>query len=183
MPSQWRQNAYVDALNYAAAAHAGQAMPDGDLPYLVHPVTVAMEVIAALSHEDGLNGDLTVQCALLHDVIEDSDTTVDQLAAVFGADVARGVQALSRDDALPGRTAQIADSLSRIVRQPREIWIVKLADRIANLQPPPRHWTAAKIAAYRDEAILIRNALGEASRFLAKRLGQRIEAYPGRALS
>ena len=41
MPSQWHPHAYIEALHFAAAAHAGQTMPNGDLPYLVHVVTVA----------------------------------------------------------------------------------------------------------------------------------------------
>jgi (p)ppGpp synthase/HD superfamily hydrolase len=71
VPSTWSQEKYITALRYAAAAHNGQKLPGTDLPYLVHVTMVAMEVIAALAREDGLSGDLAVQCALLHDVIED----------------------------------------------------------------------------------------------------------------
>jgi (p)ppGpp synthase/HD superfamily hydrolase len=67
MPSQWSQEKYVAALKYAAAAHSGQKVPGSDLPYVIHVVMVAMEVIAALQAEDGLGGDLAVECALLHD--------------------------------------------------------------------------------------------------------------------
>jgi GTP diphosphokinase / guanosine-3',5'-bis(diphosphate) 3'-diphosphatase len=71
----------------------------------------------------------------------------------------------------------MADSLRRIKLQPREVWLVKLADRIVNLQPPPEHWQADKIAAYRAEARVILAALGEASPLLAARLAEKIEAY------
>lgn len=55
--------------------------------------------------------------------------------------------------------------------------MVKLADRITNLQPPPPHWTEVRIARYRDEAIEIHRALGEASEVLSSRLLLKIEEY------
>jgi hypothetical protein len=61
MPSEWSQEKYVAALKYAAAAHLGQKVPGSDLPYVVHVVMVAMEVIAVLRVEDGIDGDLAVQ--------------------------------------------------------------------------------------------------------------------------
>ena len=84
MPSQWSQEKYVAALKYAAAAHLGQKVPGSDLPYVVHVAMVAMEVIAALQVEDGIDGDLAVQCALLHDVIEDAGKSYEDLEKAFG---------------------------------------------------------------------------------------------------
>ncbi|WP_373541223.1 hypothetical protein [Chamaesiphon sp.] len=55
--------------------------------------------------------------------------------------------------------------------------MVKLADRITNLQPPPIHWTSAKILQYRDEAIEIHTHLQLASPFLASRLAAKIQNY------
>jgi len=178
MPSTWSQEKYIKALRYAAEAHNGQTVPGSDLPYVVHVTMVAMEVIAALGHEDGLDGDLAVQCALLHDVIEDTRKTHADLAAVFGERVAEGVQALSKDDGLNNKQEKMADSLARIKQQPREIWMVKLADRITNLQPPPSHWSAEKIKRYREEAKVILNELGNVSPFLSKRLNGKLRVYP-----
>jgi len=164
------------ALRFAAEAHGAQTVTGTTLPYLWHVTLVTMEVIAALRVEAEHEQELAVQCALLHDVIEDTDRTEDQLRVAFGPAVASGVAALSKDKALP-KDDRLPDSLRRIRAQPSEIWMVKLADRIVNLQPPPAHWDARKIAAYRDEAILIHNRLKEASPFLAERLRQKIEAY------
>ena len=72
---------------------------------------------------------------------------------------------------------QLLDSLERIKTQPIEIWMVKLADLITNLQPPPLHWTQAKILKYRDEAIEIHTHLQAASPFLATRLAEKIQKY------
>lgn len=178
MPSPWSQENYITALRYAAAAHNCQKLPGTDLPYLVHVTMVAMEIIAALEHEDGLNGDLAVQCALLHDVIEDAGKSCEDIAARFGPAVADGVLALSKNILLNSKQAKMADSLERINRRPREVRMVKLADRITNLQPPPKDWSADKIASYRDEAEVILSALGKASSpYLFSRLEQKIEMY------
>lgn len=174
----WSQDRYTMAARFAAEAHLGQKLPGDERPYLLHVTLVAMEVCAGLRAEPGHDEDLAVQCALLHDTIEDTDVTYEQLAASFGQAVADGVLALSKDERLP-KDEQIPDSLRRIRDQPRAIWLVKLADRIVNLQPPPKHWQPDRIAAYKAQSHSILAALGEASPFLAKRLAAKIEAYGG----
>jgi len=82
------------ALKFAAARHQGQKIPGSDLPYILHPVMVFMELIAALEVENPADGDLAVQCALLHDVLEDTETTYQELENQFGKPVAEGVLAL-----------------------------------------------------------------------------------------
>lgn len=175
----WSQDRYTAASRFAAAAHAGQTVPGSELPYLLHVTLVAMEVIAVLRAEPGHDEDLAVLCALLHDTVEDTAVTVAELEAAFGRAVAEGVLALSKDESLP-KSEQMADSLRRIRLQPREVWMVKLADRVVNMQPPPKHWEPAKIAAYRQEAREILAALGEASPSLAARLAEKIEQYGAR---
>jgi (p)ppGpp synthase/HD superfamily hydrolase len=69
------------------------------------------------------------------------------------------------------------DSLARIRAQPAEVWMVKLADRITNLQAPPHYWTREKIRAYRAEAREIHAQLGAACDVLGPRLLEKIEAY------
>jgi (p)ppGpp synthase/HD superfamily hydrolase len=172
----WSQDRYVAASRFAAAAHQDQTLPNLDLPYLLHVTWVAMEVMAALRAEPGHNEDLAVLCALLHDMVEDTTVTIEEIEAQYGAAVAAGVLALSKNEALP-KAEQIGDSLRRIRQQPREIWLVKLADRITNMQPPPKHWEPAKVAAYKAEAGEILAALGEASPLLAARLAEKIAAY------
>jgi (p)ppGpp synthase/HD superfamily hydrolase len=166
--------AYVTALRFAAIKHEGQRVPGSALPYLVHVVSVAAEVIAALPTLS--EPDLGVQCALLHDTLEDTATSYGELDTMFGRAVADGVQALTKDAALP-KPDRMADSLRRIRAQPRDVWAVKLADRITNLAPPPAGWSRDKCASYREEAIAIADALGEASPVLEARLRARIEAY------
>lgn len=172
----WTQDAYLRALHFAARAHGEQKTPTG-LPYLVHVTSVAMEVIAGLRAESGHDEDLAITCALLHDVVEDTTVPLPEIEAAFGSRVAAGVAALTKDSKLDKPLA-MRDSLDRIVAGSAEIALVKLADRITNLAPPPAHWNAAKVAAYRAEAELILDSLGSASDALAARLAQRIASYP-----
>lgn len=177
MSQPWSQDLYLRAWRFAAEAHRTQKLPGTDLPYVLHLGAVAMEVMAACAAELPVNPDLAVQCALLHDTLEDTDTPASAVEARFGAAVLAGVRALSKDESL-GKEAAMRDSLERIRQQPREVWMVKMADRISNLGPVPAHWTAEKIERYRGEARTILEALGEASPFLAARLARRIEAFP-----
>ena len=176
-PSPWSSDAYARAARFAAAAHLGQKYPGTELPYLLHVTNVAAEVMAALACEPAADPDLALQCAVLHDTVEDCGVTAEILSAEFGPAVAAGVLALSKDPALPKAQA-MADSLRRIQLEPREVWIVKLADRINNLDVPPPYWSAAKIDAYRAEAGDIADALGAASPYLLARLRAKIAAYP-----
>lgn len=172
----WSQDAFLAALDFATRRHEGQTVPGTGFPYIAHLTSVAQEVMAALAAESDRDGTLAVTAALLHDVIEDTPTPPDTVEEHFGPRVLAAVRALSKNPDLPKAEA-MADSLERIRRQPAEVWMVKMADRIVNLNPPPPHWTAEKIAAYRAEAETILAALAPASPFLAQRLSTRIAAY------
>ena len=69
------------------------------------------------------------------------------------------------------------DSLQRINELEKEVGIVKLADRITNLQAPPSHWTPKKIAIYHEEAKLIATVLSNKNDYLHQRLLAKIENY------
>ncbi len=176
----WSPDVFAKAWHFASLCHAGQTYAGPEegqsFDYLTHVGSVAVELIWALQTPN-IDGDLAIQCAVLHDVIEDTDTTYDLVAQNFGRAVADGVMALSKDPTLPTKAEQMADSLRRIRQQPREIWMVKMADRIVNLDPPPYYWDDTKIEAYRQEAIVIHDALHAASETLAGRLQKKIKDY------
>jgi len=69
------------------------------------------------------------------------------------------------------------DSINRIKQQPKEVWAVKLADRITNLQEPPSHWNNDKKKSYLEEAGLILSELSEGNNYLAERLREQIKNY------
>ncbi len=179
-PSLWSPEDYHRAYRFAARAHLGQPMPESDLPYLVHVGSVTAEVIAALRVEGSHDEILAVQCALLHDVLEDTPVSYAAVEAAFGGRVAAGVLALSKDAQLP-KAEQMPDSLRRIRQQPSEVWMVKLADRICNLGEPRPSWTTERISQYRAEARDIYQALHTASPALAARLQEKIDIYPSLA--
>lgn len=173
----WDQDKYLAAWNFASANHNGQTLPGSDIPYINHLGLVAMEATAALANNSIDNPNLLVVCALLHDLIEDTSTTFEDIKNTFGADVAEGVLALTKNDELPSKPEQMRDCLRRIKNQPIEVWMVKLCDRITNLQSPPKHWNQERTINYQNEARLILDQLGEASPFLAERLTMKIDAY------
>jgi (p)ppGpp synthase/HD superfamily hydrolase len=133
--------------------------------------------MAALTVEDDLDGDIAIQCSLLHDVMEDAGIDYDKVKDKFGIEVADGVNALSKDKAIKSKDERMIDSLERIKKQPKEIWMVKMADRITNLQPPPSHWDQQKISKYKQEAKVIHDNLKDANKHLADRLKHKIDDY------
>ena len=171
------QEAYLSAYHFAARAHVGQLYPGTSVSYIMHLSFVSMEVLHMLAAEPHHRADLAIQCALLHDVLEDTPTPYTAILERFGPEVAQGVRALSKDPSMPKREA-MADSLARIQRCPHEVWAVKLADRSSNLQPPPAHWTREKCERYLSEAQMIYDALSPASPYLARRLSAQISRYP-----
>lgn len=174
----WNQDTYRKALQFVALSHAAQKIPGTQLPYLTHIANVVMEVQLALVHtvSHSMDADFAIQCACLHDVIEDTSITFNDIEKEFGLRVAEGVLALTKNTNFPLET-QMDDSLERILMQSEEVRLVKMADRVDNLYQPPHFWTLAKRQAYRMEAFKILEKLGGVNRYIENRLQERIEDY------
>ena len=172
----WSQEKYICAYYFAAKAHRSQLYPGTGLPYLTHLSFVSMEIIAALALEEAVHPDLAVQCALLHDVLEDTEVSKIKLEEEFGKEVTDGVDALTKKKEIE-ESQRLHESLERILKQPYEIWMVKLADRISNLQPPPFDWTQVKIKAYWESSKEIHKTLKDSSPYLGERLLKKIDHY------
>jgi (p)ppGpp synthase/HD superfamily hydrolase len=177
----WNRDLYAQAWHFVTLKHQGQTyggrLPEQKIEYINHLSSVAMEVMWVLTQApQNYQADLLVQCALLHDTLEDTSTSYQELEQIFGPAVANGVQALTKNPSLD-KQAQMLDSLARIRQQPKEIWMVKMADRTTNLYHPPYYWDKNKIAAYREEARLIHEHLAEADSWMAQRLWNKIEDY------
>ncbi len=120
------------AAEFGTSAHHGQKRLSGE-PYIAHPVATA--AILADLH---LDAD-TIVAAILHDVIEDTPTPKDQLAARFGADVAEIVDGVTKLDQIKFKSREEAQAesfrkmLLAMVRDLRVI-LVKLADRTHNMR-------------------------------------------------
>jgi RelA/SpoT family (p)ppGpp synthetase len=121
-----------EAAEFGASAHKGQKRLSGE-PYIAHPVAAA-SILADLH----LDSD-TIIAAILHDVIEDTPTPKDQLAARFGADVAELVDGVTKLDQIKFKSREEAQAesfrkmLLAMVRDLRVV-LVKLADRTHNMR-------------------------------------------------
>ena len=172
------QSVYQKTIRYAAEKHAElqQTLPDSIIPYAVHLSNVAMEILVSASHTKHFDTEFAIQVALLHDILEDTIVTFEELANEFGTDVATSVLALTKREFLP-KDQQMPDSLSRLKLCVPEVRAVKLADRITNLQKPPKSWTTEKKQKYMNEAKLILKELRATNEYLENRLELKIGAY------
>ena len=172
------QTLYQEAIKFATSKHneKKQKVPGTNLPYLMHLSNVAMEILIAGSKNDSFNTAYAVQVALLHDTLEDTSTTFEELKDKFGFRIAQAVSALSKNKNLP-KAQQMQDSIHRIKKMQKEVWAVKLADRITNLQKPPARWNLKKKKAYQSEAKFILQELGKDNDYLAKRIESKINEY------
>jgi (p)ppGpp synthase/HD superfamily hydrolase len=177
----WSIDDLQAAWELASRLHDGQkyggSKQGEQIEYLNHIGSVTFEILAAIQQGQGMNANLAIHCAILHDTIEDTDCSFEDIAELFGAEVAAGVMALTKDESIEGKENKIRDSLQRIKQQPREVWAVKLADRICNLSAPPFYWPKEKIIQYQNEARLILDTLREGNAYLAARLESKIAAY------
>jgi len=174
------QDVYQIAIRYAAEKHAvlQQTLPDSIIPYAVHLSNVAMEILVAASHSKNFDTEFAIQVALLHDVLEDTAVTAEELKTDFGIEVTTGVLALTKNKSLP-KEQQMIDCLQRLKTCVSEVRAVKLADRITNLQTPPKSWTIEKRLNYLREGELILKEMRGTNEYLEKRLELKIEEYRG----
>lgn len=172
------QTLYQNTIKFAAEKHANQnqLIPGTDLPYVVHLSNVAMEILIASQKTKEFNIKFAVQVALLHDILEDTETTFDELVKEFDEEIAQAVLALTKNVEIP-KEERMNDSLERIKKLPKEVWAVKLADRITNLQIPPKTWNLEKIKEYQKQASHILHELSGCNEYLEKRLSERIIKY------
>lgn len=116
------------AASYAAFAHRHQLRKDGKTPYVAHVYRVALTVSQVFGHAD--QGTLAI--ALLHDTIEDTTTDYDDIAHLFGKDVALGVALLTKNMALPEEERETTYDAA-LAKAPWNVKLIKLADVYDNL--------------------------------------------------
>lgn len=167
------------ALLFATIAHGNQVRVGNEhIPYIFHPVDVANEVI----HYSGLPIpalEIASVTALLHDTVEDTAVTTEQIREQFGDEIAAGVSALTKDPSIveessDSKIRSMTENVARIQKAPLYVWTVKLADRVSNLKGFPAMWSRQKIGNYLDESAFIARELGAASEGLHARLLSRI---------
>lgn len=144
-------------------------------PFFDHCIAVYNHLIRNLP-ASYKNNEVLVATALLHDVIEDTDASYEELFKLFGREVANNVLALTKNKKLP-HEEQIAESVSRLLESSQEARLVKLADRYINLVDIPPLWTEQKCLDYIKDSRLISEKLGGSCRNLKFLLDENIEKY------
>lgn len=142
----------LKAVAFAAEKHRHQRRKDAAAsPYINHPIGLA----DVLANEGGITDAEVLCAALLHDTIEDTETSVEELIALFGEAVTHFVLEVTDDKNLPKdqRKRLQIEHAPHISRQAK---LVKLADKICNLRDildsPPADWDRTRKQAYFDWA-------------------------------
>lgn len=137
--SDWTQFRLLHAVHFAADKHRDQRRKGEDASsYINHPIAVA-ETLA----RHGVTDPVTLQAAVLHDTLEDTETTPGELEAVFGPEVRAVVMEVTDDKALP-RQERKEQQVRQAPELSRRAKLVRIADKISNvhdvLHAPPADW-------------------------------------------
>ncbi|AGA33744.1 Metal dependent phosphohydrolase [Thioalkalivibrio nitratireducens DSM 14787] len=140
------------ALAFAAHKHRDQRRKDADAsPYINHPIALA----DILANEAGVTDPAVLCAAILHDTIEDTETTLEELEDAFGPEIATIVAEVTDDKTLPKDQRKQLQVEHAAHASPRAK-LVKLADKIANLRDiaatPPADWSTERKREYFDWA-------------------------------
>lgn len=145
-------NKILAAIAFAADKHRNQRRKDAAAsPYINHPIALAN----VLANEAGIDDERVLIAAILHDTVEDTETTVQELVRHFGQEIADIVLEVTDDKSLlkAERKQQQIDHAPTISRRAK---LVKLADKICNLRDiassPPAGWSLRRKQDYFDWA-------------------------------
>lgn len=132
--------ALLKALHFASLKHKDQRRKDAEAsPYINHPIEVA-ELLARVGQVTDL---VVLQSAILHDTIEDTRTTAEEIEALFGAEVRVVVEEVTDDKNLPKEVRKQLQ-VEHAPHISRRAQMVKLADKISNVraiqETPPATW-------------------------------------------
>lgn len=154
----------LKALNFAGKKHNIQLRKDGQTPYVIHPVRVFF-ILRAAGFSEFSHKNMMI-ATLLHDVLEDTDTSYPEIKAIFGDKVASIVNELSKPE-----TMQKEDWLKKFINLSKEAKIIKMADRIDNLRDLPKNNSSSEwIKSYAEQADLILKNCGKMNKDLADEL-------------
>ncbi|GFZ45158.1 hypothetical protein JCM24511_02884 [Saitozyma sp. JCM 24511] len=134
-------------IDFAARKHSCQRRKDVDqTPYINHPIAVANFLSST-----GITDIRVLQAAILHDTVEDTHTSIEEIADTFGMDVARIVEECTDDTSLSGQQRK-AEQIRTARSKSKEAQQVKLADKLHNLESirrsPPVGWGKRRIQNY-----------------------------------
>ena len=139
---------FVKAVDFAARKHRFQRRKDEDAsPYINHPIAVAN----VLANEAGIDDPVTLCAAVLHDTIEDTETTPTELEQIFGAQITQIVLEVTDDKSLRKEVRKQLQ-IEHAAHLSPQAKAVKLADKICNLRDlliqPPVGWSITRCREY-----------------------------------
>lgn len=142
----------MHALAFASHKHRDQRRKDAEAsPYINHPIALAN----ILTNEGGVRDPIVICAALLHDTIEDTETTADELRATFGEEITAIVLEVTDDKSLSKAERKRLQVVHAITAS-EKAKLVKLADKISNLRDitlsAPVGWEIERIREYFDWA-------------------------------
>jgi GTP diphosphokinase / guanosine-3',5'-bis(diphosphate) 3'-diphosphatase len=138
----------LKALDFAAFKHRDQRRKDAQAsPYINHPIALANVLVG----EGAVSESVVIAAALLHDTLEDTQTTVGELRAAFGDTITRVVEEVTDDKSLL-KAERKRLQVEHAAAISREAKLVKLADKICNVRDmanhPPAKWDLARRREY-----------------------------------
>jgi len=155
---------FWNALTFVFSRHDKQTRKSASIPYVIHPVRVAL-ILRSVGFSEFEQENLMI-AALCHDLIEDTDTTFEDISKQFGEKVALIVSELSRPN-----NANKDEWINTFKTKSLEAKIIKMADRIDNLKDMPSSmWTREKQIKYAHQGDLILKYCGNANLELAELL-------------
>ena len=162
-------NQYWNALNYAFKKYENLKRKSNNLPYIIHPIRVTL-ILKSIGFSELKNQDLMI-AALLHDLIEDTNTTFDEIKSEFNEKIALIVNELSKPkDLNKEKWLETFSNASKVAK------IIKMADRIDNLMDMTQ-WPLEKQKFYAKQGkIILENCRG-ANHKLASILLKQIKIY------
>jgi len=135
---------FIQAVAFAAEKHKNQRRKNADAsPYINHPI----ELADLLANDGGIVNTDVLCAAVLHDTIEDTDTTAEELREIFGPRITGIVMEVTDDKSLP-RDVRKQLQVEHAPGSSHEAKLVKLADKICNLRDmidkPPAGWSVQR---------------------------------------
>jgi len=116
------------AIDLAVKAHAGQYRKGTKIPYIIHPLNVAKIMIESECEET------LVVAGLLHDTVEDTDVTLDDIQQAFGEEIARLVAAVSESDKSDTWENRKRQTIEHLKTAPMEVLLIECADKLDNIR-------------------------------------------------
>lgn len=152
MKSRTSLGLLFEALAFAAHKHRAQRRKDKEAsPYINHPIALA----DVLANEGGVDDPVALSAAVLHDTIEDTETTYEELRERFGKEIADVVMEVT-DDKLLEKAERKERQVVHAPHLSQRAKLVKLADKICNLRDiasnPPANWPLERKREYYDWA-------------------------------